>query len=427
MNRHLRRATADDRGRTALRLLSFAVLLLACRESNSQPKTIPIWTAGQTPLIRVRLSDSVPYCEIAVEGAYRLEADADNVTLVSGERLDAARITPVNDDGPALELLGRAWSGRRLRLRPEPTGAVRLRLPDRETWNTYVGTIDFHVTDEGLLETINTLDVETYLVSVVAKEMPASFHPEALRAQAIVARTYALYHCQTTGTARKWDVRATERNQVYEGRSDIAAESVSRAAVEATRGVVCTWDGPSGRKTVCTYYSATCGGCTQSATNIAPRSTEAPLAGNVRCEYCSDSSAFRWGPTTVSKTLMLESLRKRCEELSDFDVIATVAIAEYAECRRAARITITDGSGRTVTLGAERFRLAVDPTGTEIRSTIFELVVGPDSIVFANGRGYGHGVGLCQWGAERLARMGWPAGQILAYYYPGSQITLAYP
>ncbi|MBN1491425.1 MAG: SpoIID/LytB domain-containing protein [Phycisphaerae bacterium] len=423
----MRRATADDRGPTALRLLLLAVLLLACRESNSQPKIIPIWTAGQTPLIRVRLCDSAPHCEIAAEGSYRLEADAESVTPVSGQRLDAARIAPASNDGPGFELLGRVWSGRHLRLCPEPAGTVRLRLPDREAWNVYEGTMDFHISDEGLIEVINTLDVETYLVSVIANEMPASFQPEALRAQAIVARTYALYHCQTTGATRAWDVRATERSQVYRGRSDMAAESETRAAVEATRGVVCTWDGASGRKIFCTYYSSTCGGCTQPASNIAPRSTEAPLAGSVRCEYCNDSPAFRWGPTVVSKTLMLESLRKRCEEFGDFDAITTVAIAEYAECRRAARIAVTDGSGRTVTLGAERFRLAVDPTGTEIRSTLFELVVEPDSIVFANGRGYGHGVGLCQWGTERLARMGWSAGQILAYYYPGSQITLAYP
>ena len=102
-------------------------------------------------------------------------------------------------------------------------------------------------------------------------------------------------------------------------------------------------------------------------------------------------------------------------------------VAEYAACERAGRIAIADASGCRVTLAAERFRLALDPTGMEIRSTLFRIVVQPDTVEFVDGRGYGHGVGMCQWGAERLARMGKRAGEILAYYYPGCHLTLAYP
>ncbi len=93
---------------------------------------------------------------------------------------------------------------------------------------------------------------------------------------------------------------------------------------------------------------------------------------------------------------------------------------------RATRIEVTSNTGQSVVLRAEDFRLAVDPTGRIIRSTWFELSSDADSFIFADGHGFGHGLGMCQWGANGLAKLGRSAAEILAYYYPGSHLALAY-
>jgi len=101
-------------------------------------------------------------------------------------------------------------------------------------------------------------------------------------------------------------------------------------------------------------------------------------------------------------------------------------MTQQTDSGRAVRFRFYDARGREESLEAENFRLAVDPTGRQIMSTWFELVDEGDTVRFTKGKGFGHGVGLCQYGAESLAEQGRSAGEIIKHYYPESVLVRAY-
>ncbi len=330
------------------------------------------------------------------------------------------------DGGPVLVMVDPPWRGPSVVVKPRGDGMIRVRFAEGPRFAQYRGILRCGLTRTGRIEVVNEVGMEEYLWGVVAAEMPGSFSPEALRAQAIAARTYALYLCRTGGRGRSWDVKAGEGSQVYGGVPQQADTRAAADAVEATRGVVCTWDTPRGRRIFCTYYSAACGGCTQPVSSIANDPVIPPLAGGVRCEYCRECQYYRWGPQRMPKSLVASRLRDRYARFAQLGTVEVVEPLDSTPDGRPTRIRVADANGRGGTLRAEEFRLAVDPGGRVLRSTHFRVVVEHDDLVFADGRGYGHGVGMCQWGAHGLARGGRCAGEILAFYYPGSRLSLAY-
>jgi len=273
---------------------------------------------------------------------------------------------------------------------------------------------------------INVVDVEQYLQSVVAGELQRGFAREAFRAQAIVARTYAWYEKETSRPEDDWDVYGGQWSQVYAGvdREKEVPEAVK--AARATRGLVCTWDSPTGERIFKTYFSSTCGGCTQAAAEVKQGEDIPPLSGNIRCRYCRHSPAYRWGPVRLSKEEITQALRERFPRFEGMGVIEDMEILEESSCGRPMRMRFIDGEGRGKELGAEDFRLAVDSGGQRLPSSFFTPVVEEGKIVFTEGRGFGHGMGMCQYGADGMAREGASAREILRFYYPGCRIKRAY-
>jgi len=273
---------------------------------------------------------------------------------------------------------------------------------------------------------VNVVDIEDYLVAVVAAELDRRFHREAFRVQAVVARTYAWYQKRTLGVKREWDVTATESSQVYPGLARVKQVPQAARAVHDTRGLVCTWDSPEGERIFCTFYSSTCGGWTQSVGAIRHNAVIPPLAGNVRCEYCRNAPDYHWGPVRINKDDVTRHLRDRYPRFEEMDTLDRIEVKETTPAGRPVRFTLIDAGGQKIELEAENLRLTLDPTGRKIRSTFFELLDEDNQIVLQAGRGFGHGVGLCQYGAEGLARQGFKAGEILRFYYPGSKLHRAY-
>ncbi|HQA00807.1 MAG TPA: SpoIID/LytB domain-containing protein, partial [Phycisphaerae bacterium] len=235
------------------------------------------------------------------------------------------------------------------------------------------------------------------------------------------------YARQTTGLRRDWDVWATEKSQVYAGldRQRLAPQAVE--AVRDTRGIVCTWSSPAGEKIFCTYFGSRCGGLTAPAFSPDGTPPIPPLAGGVVCPHCRRPDAYRWPQEPrISKWQMTERLAGRYSRFERLGRVEQVEVIESAADGRALRVAVSDAEGRTVELDGENFRLAVDPTGRVLQSTLFTVTVEPDAIVFTDGRGMGHGMGMCQYGADALARAGWSSPAILRYYYPGSRLTRAY-
>lgn len=254
---------------------------------------------------------------------------------------------------------------------------------------------------------VNLVDLEQYLYAVVPHEMPSAWQPSALQAQAICARTYVL---QRSNPQREYDVVPSELDQVYAG---AAGETpAGRAAVDATAGQVLRF----GAAFASVAYSSCCGGHTE-ASSEAWGGPPLPYLSGVVCPYCTASPNYRW---TVQVAL---------------DVIAArfgAALVPFGTLHDV-RVSAQDGSGR-----ARAFELVADRGSALVKGTAFRLGVGArvvrsllitsvrvdaaSNAVAFDGGGLGHGVGLCQWGARGMALSGRSAAEIVAFYFPGTQI-----
>lgn len=316
----------------------------------------------------------------------------------------------------------------RMTFRPSEGDAIRLSFDRAGQWSAevaYPGLIHLTATDEGGLEVVNELDLERYVGCVVANEAWPTFDAEAFRAQAIVTRTFVLYQMSRRPNA-PFDVSATQGSQVYRGIRD---DAVGRRAVEAaeyTRGIVCTWRDRDEDRLFCTYYSAACGGMSQSAALLGPEGDVPPLRGGVKCDYCKIAPAdtYRWGPVRLAADEVLARLIERYPDLASLGGITAVTPLEQTPAGRLVSIRIKGKHGANHDMLAERFRLAVGPT--VIRSTDCQIRVKDGEMIFENGKGYGHGLGLCQWGTQGQAQAGKQAAEILRFYYPDAKLTRAY-
>lgn len=283
--------------------------------------------------------------------------------------------------------------------------------------------------DGNSLDAVNLVPLEAYLKGVVGTEMPNYWEPAALEAQAIAARTYCLYIKERFGKNRHWDVSRTQANQAYNG---VKAESAQVSkAVNKTSGMVlvCNHNGENGIFPA--YYSSTCGGHTENSKNMFGGDSFAPLAG-VECPYCKDvakAGFFFWNDVKYDKSEVQTRLLNKYSgltKLGKIDKIIPVRQSDYNDFSRLTLIRLKGSTGKTDVLRAEDLRLAIDSTGLKLKSTIFKIIDAGDKWVFDSGRGFGHGVGMCQCGAQGMAKQGKKAGQILFYYYPGSKIESVY-
>lgn len=307
-----------------------------------------------------------------------------------------------------------------------PLGNQPSQIKLADEWKDFPGTVRFLRRPDGGAVLV-LMDIEEYLVGVVSWELPAGFHPEAFRAQAIAARTYAWYARQTTGLRREWDVWATEKSQVYGGLERQRLVPRAAEAVRDTRGIVATWSGPHGEKIFCTYFASRCGGVTAPASGPSGEPPIPPLAGGAPCPYCQRPDAYRWPQEPrIGKLLIGERLANRYSRFEALGPVGRVEVVEEGPDGRALRVAVVDVDGQSVEIDAESFRLTVDPTGRILQSTFFTVVDDEDALLFTEGRGMGHGMGMCQYGADALARSGWDVSAILRHYYPGSRLTRAY-
>jgi stage II sporulation protein D len=257
----------------------------------------------------------------------------------------------------------------------------------------------------GALLVINELEMEEYVKGVVPSEMSAGWHLEALKVQAVATRTYALYQ-RLANAGREFDVVAGTQDQVYRGR--VGVDERVQQAVEATRGLVITYENAP----ILAAFSSTAAGPTEDAMNV--WSKDLPYLKGVDCPFDENSPYYQWR-VEVPIQLLEQSLRKQGVPVG---TIATVTPFLYSRAGRVDKIRILHSDGELVLRGQD-FRKAVGYS--VIPSTQFEIETLGRLVVFA-GRGSGHAVGLCQWGAKELADQGYPYDAILRYYFPGTDL-----
>ncbi|MBE0534647.1 MAG: SpoIID/LytB domain-containing protein [Phycisphaerae bacterium] len=274
------------------------------------------------------------------------------------------------------------------------------------------------------MRAINAAPLESYLAGVVGEEMPSYWEGEALKAQTVAARTYCLFIKYRFGVNRLWDVRRTQANQVYGG---LAAESpMVWDAIRATESLVLVTRGAEGDSIFPTYYSSTCGGHTENSANVFG-DVYAPLEG-VPCPYCREvtrPSFFEWSSPAVDAEELSRRIIERYPRFRTLGKIIEIAPdkqSQYDDFSRMASLWLKGTDGRSKSLRAEDLRLTVDPTGTKIRSNSYQIEMRKGAYAFVNGRGFGHAVGLCQYGAEGMARKGADFRKILDFYFPHSKL-----
>ncbi len=272
----------------------------------------------------------------------------------------------------------------------------------------YRGTLEVYPSEKGLL-VVDEILLEEYLVGLINCEISSQWPMEAVKAQAVVARTFALYQKQSRKNLL-YHLESTVYDQVYGG-SDIEDSRAARA-VEETHGEVVSYDG----KIIQAFFHSSCGGHTEASENV--WSLKVPYLRGVECTYCMKTPSVLW-EQTLSAQKIASLLRSAGYRVTDLEQIRVKS--RYPS----GRIEYLDlvSANRIVTIPAVAFRKIIG-YGV-IRSTDFEVKLADDAFVFV-GVGYGHGVGLCQWGAKQRAEEGFSYREILSYYYPGTRVVTYY-
>jgi len=270
------------------------------------------------------------------------------------------------------------------------------------------GTLEILRQQDLTLLVVNHVALEDYLRGVLSKEAPDYWPVEALKAIAIAARTYAVYQ-RFTKAQVAYDVTGDVMSQDYGGKSE--EKAATTRAVKATAGLIVLYQG----KSFPTFYHSTCGGVTEHARVMGDYDLP-PLRGGIVCRFCSASPFFQW-QRRLTRADIGWALRK--SPYGSIGPVSALRVVKRTASGRAQEIAIV-GTSRTLKVTGYDFRalLGFD----RIRSPLFSVTPVGDSFVL-DGHGWGHGVGLCQWGAAELARRGFSAAELLAYYYPGIDVV----
>lgn len=346
-------------------------------------------------------------------GVGALEISGINLRAGDGSVTRAAQSVLLRDTAARSFVDGRPWGASEGMLTLRADSPLRVTDSARSIDRQYAGVLQARWTHDGLV-LVNRVPVEEYVASVLASEASSSWPFEALRAQAIAVRTFALV-ARDERSSRDWDLGDDTSSQVYRGRavlSDIFVRSsdATRAQFIAVREAAAQ-----------VFYSAVCGGHTASLSELNGQSfpphlegiADVDAAGNA---YCAAAPYYRWR-NSLSKESLARVAGVVPESLDGFGVSARWPSGRV----KTVRLVRHDGAAMDMS-GRQFYARALQALGYKVLpSTLFD--VQPDGAGFAfTGRGMGHGVGLCQWGARGRADAGQRAEEILQAFFPGTQI-----
>ena len=410
--------------------LGGAGIIVACVSLSSPRGTtenVPVvrgkYQGGATQAVRIALATAATEGRISGTGNWRL-FDRNGDALLSEPR--------ANEEWSAAASAGRILlkSGER----PLEVSGPLIVRPAGESFvlwagKRYRGELVITATDSGLL-VVNRLPMDSYLRGVVPLEIGNRTSAEiaAVQAQAVAARTYAYKHLNDT---RSFDMYSTVQDQVYGGVD--AEKPLADTAIGTTQDVVVLFAG----QPINTPYHSTCGGSTAAVTEVWYSQPDEPYLRPVSDRipgtdkfYCDPSPRFSWTQSFDAAGLraVMDKYLAAYTNAPKAGLGKVVAIREDGRTPsgRVRSLTVQTESGSYTLKGNDIRFVLRDPKGTILNSTLFSLTVdnagGEVSNLTVNGRGYGHGIGMCQWGAIGRARAGQNYRTILETYYPGTTI-----
>ena len=364
---------------------------------------LDVWAAEHA--IRVGLTDSARSLSIRSSSPFFLK-------LPSGKRYKISDGATVKRQGEALLVNNRTVSASVIfveggdgvyRVQVVASAANSRAQNVKKEWNVR-GPLEIQSLPSGLA-VINQIGLETYVAGVVSGEVSPKWPLEALKAQAVAARTYVLYK-QVENQLQPFDVFASVLDQVYHGHAP-RSKSVLRAVAE-TKGHVVTYD----RRPIYAAYSSTAAGPTEDALYV--WALNLPYLKGVNCPFDEQAPRYDWR-TSFTFEFLEQQLRK---EGFAVGTVATLTPYTFTPSGRVDRVRLLHSQGEIILRGQDLRRIV---GYSKIFSTNFSIEsMGAEVVVV--GHGAGHAVGMCQWGMREMAELGYDYQSILRHYYPGTTL-----
>ena len=362
-------------------IIPFLAIAKACAESY--------------PDIRVAIAQDVETINLKVTGAYEVTNPSRNKVLYQGKSL----MTTVTSYKAGILIGEKSFNADWILIVGKGDSLIFI------NGRTFRGEILIIRENNGMLTAINSIGLEDYIRGILYHEASHYWPMEALKAQAIVCRTYAVYSMQQN-KFKTFDVTNDVYSQVYGGSK--SERFRTNQAVDETLGKVIVFEG----KIIPAYFHATCGGHTEDA-SLLWNINIPPLKGVV-CGFCKESPHFNW-----HEVIFTGDIRQALVDDGYHIGVIKNIIPTGKDASGRIRELLIINQKKDLLISAKDFRNII---GTNlIRSTNFNVsVVGTDAVF--EGIGWGHGVGLCQWGAYFMAKNGSTAEGIIKYYYPKTDV-----
>jgi len=346
-------------------------------------------------IVRVAIVRDARELDLAIHGSYRLRDMSSGQVIGKGNYLVESKVRLL-ERGILVGL--EIYPSKRLTIEPARDASIIIDQRPFRGEVTFIRTPDNHLT------VVNNINVEDYIKGVLYHEVSHLWPMEALKAQAVAARTYALYSINPAG--KPYDVTNDIYSQVYGGRS--SERYRTDLAVDYTRGQVLTYN----NQIIPAYFHATCGGMTEDARELW-NIPDMPSLRGVPCGFCQNSPHMHW-----KKNFHLKDIQAALN-LHGYKAgaIKDISVVDRDRSERIEHLKITQKNGEELVLKGKDFRDLMGPN--VLMSNNYEITMQGYYVNFV-GKGWGHGVGMCQWGALGMARQQFNYKQILAYYYPQS-------
>lgn len=356
----------------------------------------PVIKAYAGDNVRVAIMQDTSSLNIKISGSYEID-DSGYKLLMRGRDLKS---TVTSYKGGIL-IAGKNFNTGKILLKAKSSDIIVI------NGRTFKGDIQLIRSNAMRLTVVNRIGLEDYVKGILYHEASHYWPIEALKAQAVISRTYVIYQMQEN-SFRDFDVTGDIYSQVYGGKT--SERERTNKAVDETRGEIIVYQG----KAIPAYFHATCAGSTEDA-SVLWNINLPPLKG-VPCGFCKDSPHFNWHYVAT----LDEISEKLTEAGRKTGNIKNIIILGKDKSGRITDLKIITAK-KDLKISAKDFRNIMGPN--IIRSTNFNVSIVDKDAVF-EGLGWGHGAGLCQWGAYFMAKQGKTSREILKYYYPGTDVKI---
>jgi len=389
-----------------------AVLLVSCLNTNNSAEDVYRYDnyLKTPPNIRVLLHSNIKEIQIEINQPYSISDFKSNEILADRENLKKSVMYLKSGDFRTRPLSSDS-------IHKTPTTFVKANGNVSIFTNKgfvelnkskYCGKLILVPKEDNRFSIVEEIGIEEYLPGVIEGEMPIMWNGDALQAQAIAVRTYAIYKRKTNANAL---YHINKLDLAYNG--SYMNQTKTKEIVDKTRGTVMVYDW----KLFPGYFHSTCGGHTEDINLVFNLKSIPPLSG-VDCGYCNDSKYYHWMKKLGRNEIQIK-LNATKSNVKKIRNITTEQIGPGGHC---STIKI-DHAGGTERVNANDFRLIIGPNN--LRSTSFSIKKTGNSFIF-EGSGWGHGVGLCQYGTQKMAKSGFRWYDILRHYYPEIDLVKIY-